>query len=111
MMWIGVEPFAAQFFRPLEHPAIFERQAFQRHTQHFTFRLRDVLTCLLTILTDALGHVTGMEESIVIGVYHRQERIGLSRQPGHFIVRMILSLASPLAAAFLDNPESHDVLG
>ena len=81
-----VKPFAAQFFQPLQHPAIFQRDAFQRHANDLAFCLRNSLVCVLAIFANAVRHIACMKEIIMVRVEHSQKWFCFRSQARDLIV-------------------------
>src|SRR5947199_22107 len=67
------------------------------------------LPAALAELLDFLRHLAGGEEGLMIGIDDGGEGFGLGRQAGEFGIGVLVAIFLPLAAAFLHQPEAHDV--
>ncbi len=96
--------------QPLGNPAVLQCQALQRAADDLTFGLGHGLACIVAEGLDAGRHVSGRQEATVA---QRDERAKSRRPGGHLgevIVRVGLAGTRPIAATFLHQPQTHDVL-
>ncbi len=101
----------------LSHLAVFKRQALQHAAHDLTLCLGHGLLGFVAEGLDSTHHVAWCQEAAAAQRHETESSgplcAGVLRggsHAGQFIVGVRLACSAPFTAAFLDQPESHDIL-
>ena len=103
--------FSAQHvLQSVEGLAVGEGETIEAGADEFAAGRGGALRGLAAESFDFFRHVAGREERLVVGIDQRLERLAALGHLGELGVAVIVPLALKLSAAFLHQPQAHDVL-
>ena len=85
---------------------IFKRKAFINTANKLAVCTRSSLTCFFAIISNFIGHISGLSKKVIIRVDKELKRLRVSCKLLHIVIGIILAVRSEIAANFLNKPKT-----